>query len=174
MHGKTGRRERRFRPLADCGREKGESCEHAGERPFPAAEPESRPPHSSGETPQRPTPAAPEFSAERPARLSGARFPRRARRSLRPETPAVSALPPPPPRRRPSATLRRDRFPPQRGRDIGGLPCADPGRLRPALPACALLHPRVLRAAPGVLGTAQAPLGLDRSLSLRRSRPSRN
>jgi hypothetical protein len=170
-NGKTGHRQRRFRPLADCGSEKaGESCEHAGERPFPAAESASRPPHSSGDTPQRPTPAAPEVRVERPARPSGVRAPRRARRTLRPETPAVSALPPPPPIRRPSATIRRDRFPPERGRDTGGLPCSDPGRLRPALPACALLHPHVLRAAPGVRGTAQAPLRLGRSLSLHRSR----
>lgn len=82
----------------------------AGERTFPAFEPASRPPHSSGDTPQRPDPAvASSFTARHACVASVLRFDSGSGRSVRSETAWLPRSLPLLAIRRPSATIRQDR-----------------------------------------------------------------
>ena|GEM_PF-7125731 len=80
----------------------------------PRSSPSLALPIPAGTPRNAPTPAAPEFSQRERPELPLRRLGSAARPTCAAvETAAVSALTPPPPIRRPSATIRRDRFPPQ-------------------------------------------------------------
>lgn len=146
-----------------------------GEKSFPAFESAPRPPHSSGDTPQRPDAGCCRnpSSASGRGRRSGAWVPLRDRRALRW-------------RRLRSPRSRRLRRFVARARPFGGiaflrglrtrhrrLTALQPAPTPPALPFGLSAPRRVLRAGPArssLVLTAQSPLGLGCSLSLHRSR----